>query len=542
MPFTPANLSLNSTVRNGLPQAQTVTRFFDYASRVDMLDAMSAAGYFNAARELLRPGDVIRLVDAAGGQARRVVVAVVPASGNVTVNRRASIIQSTERLFAMRTQPLGDATALTGGRNIVLTRMQLLLGHQAFSQVRFKFASWFHTSGAVTTNKEQAGPQGFMIVGAALERRTLSAPAFVTAPILFGGQRGATLANGDSEVWSDPILTGFGTPAQPLAAASTLFIRVAIDVGADGSAVRHLNLATSLTATLREQGVLGTSSDPVAIRALVDGTDDITAAAFADGSAVNWGHGPILAVGVPSSAITPDLPVIIQGSSFTEGSGDSAYTGSATSGGFALRGLQSIGSPVRKLPAANYGKGSGMWAEIGASNTRRERAWQHARVLILDGPTNDLASSINPTAIMASWDQIRARADAHGLFKIVTLVTPRCTGTYANDAGQTPVANFAAGTNRDTVNAALIARWQAGEIDMLIDPNLGRVGLRDHATWQDLSVSDTLRLQSTTATDRWFPSTTTDGIHPNATGHGIMGPLVDWCMEDLYTNYATIWP
>ncbi len=450
-------------------------------------------------------------------------------------------LQSNERIAGMRLSALSDKQALTGGRNIVLTRVQLLLGHQALSQIRFKFASWLHTSGAVTSNKERPGPQGFTIVGAAIERRTLSTPAFVTAPILFGGQRSSYLPDGDSEILSDPVLTGFGSPAQPLASGSTLFVRIAIDVGPNGFAPRQLNLATSLTATLREQGVLGTASDTVSILANVDATGDITAAAFADGSAVNWGHAPILAVGLPAGTVLPDLATVVQGSSFTEGSGDSAYTGSSTSGGFALRGMQNVGSPTRRLPAVNYGKGSGMWAEIAASNTRRGRAWQHARVFLLDGPTNDLSSSTPPAAILASWDQIRARADAHGLFKIVTLSAPRCSGTFAGDAGQTPVANFAAGANRDAFNAAIIARWQAGEIDMLIDPNLGRIGMRDHVSWQDLDAgSGTLRLESVTASDRWFANTTTDGVHPNATGHEIMGTLVDWCFEDLWNNYAAV--
>jgi hypothetical protein len=446
-------------------------------------------------------------------------------------------IQSSERLAYMRCQALSDGIALTAGRNIALTRMQLLGGHQDWAQLRLRFASWLHTSAAVTTGKERAGPQGFTIVGAAIERRTFSAPAFATIPITFGGQRGVTLAVGDSEVWCDVISNaGFA-----MGANGTLYCRVAIDVGPAGSMPRHLNLATALTATFREGCILGTSSDATAIRALVDDIGDVTTAAFPDGQSVNYGYGPILAVGLPNGAVTPDMGIIVQGSSFTEGAGDSAYTGSATSGGFTLRGSQTVGSPARKLPVANYGKGSGMWAEIGATNTRRERAWRHARIFILDGPTNDLSSSISPTAIMASWDLIRARADAHGLFKIVTLVTPRCTGTYADDAGQTPVANFSAGANRDTVNAALIARWQAGQIDMLIDPNLGRIGLRDNATWQDIDAgTNTVRVQSATATDRWFANTTTDGIHPNATGHGIMGTLVDWCMEDIWTNHAAI--
>jgi hypothetical protein len=454
---------------------------------------------------------------------------------------QSSALQSAERLAAMRTRPLSDAAALSSGRNIVLTRIQLLTGHQSWARMRFCFASWLHAAAAVTTDKERAGPQGLTIVGAALERRTLSSPAFVTAPLLFGGQRQAVLADGDSEIWSDDILTGFGTPAQPLASGSTLYLRCAIDLGPNGSGPTLLQLATSLTATLREQGVLGTSADASAIRALVDGTGDIDATMFADGQAVNWGYGPILAVGLPTGTVSPDMSVIMQGSSFVEGAGDSAYTGSATSGGFILRGMQSVGSPARRLPAANYAKGSGMWAEIAASNTRRERAWKHARIFALDGPTNDLVSSTAPAAIMASWDTIRARADAHGLFKIVSLVTPRCTGTYANDAGQTPVANFAAGQNRDTVNAALIARWQAGEIDMLIDPNVGRIGLRDNATWQDIDGgTNTVRVQSTTAADRWFASTTTDGIHPNAAGHAVMGTLFDWCMEDVWANYGAI--
>lgn len=464
-----------------------------------------------------------------------------PARGAIALALSPGTMQAIDRIATMRSQPLSNAIALTGGRNIVLTRIQLLGGVQAWERFKIKFASWFHSLAALSADKEQAGPQGLTIIAAALEKRTLSSPAFVSAPITFnGGSRSVTLADGDSEVWADDFLPSTWTSSQTLSAAGTFYVRCAIDVGADGNAVRFLNLATALPATLKEQGVLGTSSDAVAITALVDGTGDITAAAFADGTAVNYGYGPILVTGIPTSTVSPDLSTVVQGSSFTEGAGDSAYTGSATSGGFALRGLQSIGSPARKIPVANYGKGSGMWAEIGATNTRRERAWKHAKILLLDGPTNDVASSISVAGMMASWDLIRARADAHGLLKIVSLVCPRTTGTYADDAGQTPVANFGIGQNRDLVNAALIARWQNGEIDYLLDPNLGRIGLPDQTTWQDLDGgANTHRCQSAGSADKWFAACTSDGIHPNNTGgsgHTRMGLLVDWVYETIWTS------
>lgn len=444
-------------------------------------------------------------------------------------------IQDPQRLVAMRSQALSNPIALTGGRNIVLTRIQLLTGAQDWASWKFKFASWFHTNAAVTSNKEQAGPQGFTIVAAALEKNTLSTPTQVVAPITFnGGSRSVVLADGDSEVISDSFLPSSWPSSQTLQGGRTYFVRCAIDVGANGQAVRFLNLATSLTAGSREQGVLGTSSDTAAITALVDTTADITAAAFADGSAVNYGYGPILAVGLTTGTLAKDLGVITQGSSFVEGAGDSAYTGSATSGGFVLRGLQSIGTPARKVPTANYAKGSGMWAEIATSNTRRERAWKHAKRLILDGPTNDVDSSISVASILTSWDTIRARAAIYGLPIVVGLVCPRTTGTYADDAGQTATANFGIGQNRDLINAALIARWQAGEIEYLLDPNLGRIGLPDHSTWQDIDAGGGLvRLQSATAADKWVASMTSDGVHPNTNGHARYAQLVDWVWEAL---------
>lgn len=449
-------------------------------------------------------------------------------------------IQSPLRTVFLRQTANGNPVALTGGRNIVLTRVQMHTGHQTWASLRFRFGSWFHTLGAVTSNKEQAGPQGLTIVGAAFERGT-----FQVAPITFnGGSRSVTLG-ADEEVVSDEFLPSAWSGQTVVTANQQFFIRVAIDVGADGQFVARGNLAASAS----ENGLLGLSADPVAVRAAVDQNGALTTGLLPSGTLTTNGFVPVNVVGTPTGTLEPDMGIIAQGSSIVEGSGDGGYTGSFTSGGFLLRGSVSVGSPTaRRLPVTNHARSSGKWSEISQSNTRRERGWQHARIFLLDGPTNDIGDPVTAATIMTYWDTIRARADAHSLFKIVTLIMPRCTGTYGSDAAQTPVSNFAVGGKRDQVNAALIARWQAGEIDMLIDPNLGRVGLRDRVTWQDLDGgANTHRVQSTTASDRWYsdavPTTvTTDGVHPNATGHARMALLLDWVLEDVRANYSAVFP
>ncbi len=447
-------------------------------------------------------------------------------------------IQSALRTVFMRQTGNGNPVALTGGRNIVLTRVQMHTGHQTWASLRFRFGSWFHTLNSVTINKEQAGPQGVTIVGAAFERGT-----FQVAPITFnGGQRSVTLGP-DEDVVSDPFLPSAWSGQTVIAANTQFWVRLAVDVGTDGQFVARANLASGVS----ESALLALSADPVTVRTAVDQNGALTAALLPSGTITTNGLVPINVVGTPATPLEPDMGIIAQGSSFVEGAGDSGYTGLATSGGFVLRGTASVGTPTaRRIPITNYARSSGMWAEIAQSNTRRERAWPHARILVLDGPTNDCATVTTLTQIMAHWDTIRARADAHGLFKIVTLVAPRCTGTYGSDATQTPVTNFTTGGKRDQINAALIARWQAGEIGYLIDPNLGRIGLRDRTTWVDLDGgANTHRLQSITVPDRWYsdavPTTvTTDGVHPNATGHARMALLLDWVLEDIRANYGTI--
>lgn len=403
-------------------------------------------------------------------------------------------------------------------------------GRQGWARMRFKFASWLHTLAGVALDKERPGPQGFTIVAAAIERRTFSTPAYVTAPITFNnGQRSVVLADGDSEIWSDWLNAGWGSPAQNWVENGQFFLRVAIDVGANGQFPAWANLSAG-GAPNDERGLYATSTDTVAIQAAVDGNSSLTAAMFADGVLITNGYGPILAVGEPTGTVQPDLSIIAQGSSFVEGVGDGGFTGAGTNGGFALRGAWSNGSPTRKLPVALYARASGMWSEIADSNTRRERAWQNARILLLDGPTNDVNGSVSVVNMMAKWDKIRARADAHGLLKIVTLVAPR---TNANNTAPFS-ANWATGGLRDQVNAAIIARWQAGQIKFLIDPNLGRIGMPDGSTWQDIDAgSNTVRVQDMTDPQLWLAGTSgpSDWVHPNATGHGVYASLLDWVLE-----------
>jgi hypothetical protein len=85
MPFIPANMSLQNTVRNGLAGSSTKTNFYQYAHITDTLAQIAAAGYFNDFRGSLQVGDRIDVVAVATPATDSYVVTAVPASGAVTV-------------------------------------------------------------------------------------------------------------------------------------------------------------------------------------------------------------------------------------------------------------------------------------------------------------------------------------------------------------------------------------------------------------------------------------------------------------------------
>lgn len=85
MAFNIKSLSRYATSQRGTGIADK-TDFYVY-STADSLATVQTAGYFNSAREALKPGDLITASVGIGGTAATAIVRVVtsPASGNVTV-------------------------------------------------------------------------------------------------------------------------------------------------------------------------------------------------------------------------------------------------------------------------------------------------------------------------------------------------------------------------------------------------------------------------------------------------------------------------
>lgn len=92
MPFALNRLTRLYGVPNGsgLAGRAGVTNFYGYADS-DTLATIVAAGYFNLAREELRPNDVVIVSAGLGGTpaTETYVFATVPATGNVTVSVEA---------------------------------------------------------------------------------------------------------------------------------------------------------------------------------------------------------------------------------------------------------------------------------------------------------------------------------------------------------------------------------------------------------------------------------------------------------------------
>lgn len=71
---------------------ETGQRFWHYKPPSDDWSAISATGYWNGAREYVKPGDLVFISGGIGGTPffRQLMFATVPASGNITVTQVAN--------------------------------------------------------------------------------------------------------------------------------------------------------------------------------------------------------------------------------------------------------------------------------------------------------------------------------------------------------------------------------------------------------------------------------------------------------------------
>lgn len=224
-------------------------------------------------------------------------------------------------------------------------------------------------------------------------------------------------------------------------------------------------------------------------------------------------HGPAAIVG---RTATPQVSVLLAGTSIMQGANDTSGDGVNGAGGFGRRGIAAVsGRTVVWGSIAHYG--STVQAMVGDRKRDLFRYYTH---VICDHGTNDLAASGSNarTAAQADADLASVIAYARSLGIIrwdQTPTLPRVTSTdsYASDAGMTPVAGFEVGGKRDAYNA-LIA---------------GRAGSSINALLDDVRVA----VESTTKPGVWKSTGsanafTNDGIHPRGGtfAHAAMAPAI----------------
>lgn len=118
--------------------------------------------------------------------------------------------------------------------------------------------------------------------------------------------------------------------------------------------------------------------------------------------------------------------------------------------------------------------------------------------------TNDIAAGKTYNQLSSDINDIKTYVQSFKTEVSVSTIIPRVTGTYATEAGQTPVSGFASGETMDTYNTSVITGTIESDFGAYnpygfyrgVDPNKFRVDLG---------------------------AITGGGIHPNLLGHGVGG-------------------
>lgn len=222
-------------------------------------------------------------------------------------------------------------------------------------------------------------------------------------------------------------------------------------------------------------------------------------AAGASGSTISYGYGPLAVLGRPKYAYPG---VAIWGDSIPDGQGDDAAGDGLGNRGYAGRGLYAADVPYIKITRA-----SDTPAQNKRSTSWRKRAMlQYSTHVIVTEGINQLiptATDVQLAYLTDIWLSCKRR----GLKVYQTLISCQTSSTdsWATTANQTINGTFAA--NRATVNAGIVAAYQAGLIDGYLDPG---------SVWEDPSNPG-----------KFIPSATTDGTHPTAAYHILAAAVVE---------------
>lgn len=317
----------------------------------------------------------------------------------------------------------------------------------------------------------------------------------VTAqPFYFNNSIVGTVVNGHGGVFSD-TLNGF-----EIAAGTAFIIRqgfsltnIPFTLPLETQVTRNVNLVDS--------GVRSPSftSQTNATGALVTPSGGNTA--------VNSVPFPSIVVGIPA---LPMPSVCIIGDSIADGKNDGdGVQGGDTSGnfGYIQRGLGGVNGFT--LPYMNQTVGSWTIGNASVDKTYRMRAyWKYFTHFYIHITTNDILAGTTAVTILANLDafcsDIKKVLGPYGKPPIITVATvaPRTTSTdnFQTAANQTPVANFASGSIRTTVNNGILSRAGNGTVDFVANVN---------TVWED---PNNLGKWVTNGTSN-YPSS--DGTHPS---------------------------
>jgi lysophospholipase L1-like esterase len=351
--------------------------------------------------------------------------------------------------------------------------------------------NWYQNAGEILTGN------GFTIVSATIENDggTLS------APLTFGGSRSKVIADGDTDIQSDPLgPSAFGLSKFSRSERWWVKAHIRLASAAHSLPMSDQRFRTSVT------GSQVSWFDPAATTpSNIDTAGQWTFTGTAPDQQT-IGYCPIL-LGYPLA----DGPSFMGlGNSIFAGSGDSAVTFQQFGGGSFQRSMRDSAG-ANPLPALNFARTGATTAHFLGANTRWLPYRRYAKYAIEELGTNDIGSGGTGVVatIQANLQSIWTLLREGGVRKIVrTKYLPRTTSTdsWATTANQTPATGWATGAKSSTLNDWFDARLAAGEIDAVV----AMAAARD-----------------VTLPDRWPANgtanyATADGLHPSSTFHEFM--------------------
>ena len=412
------------------------------------------------------------------------------------VTRQAINTMQRRLLVPVTTKAWPPADASISKSNGTLVGGTAKLGHVAtrtFYGARLLFVNW--VSG--TSNTEMDGWND-IVVGAAIEPVGNG-----VWPVTFGGKRRVTIEPGGYAL-SDPL-------GVDIAKGTTFWTRTFVQV----SSGQFYPLGNISTASTGEGNNYGST---VGADLTVYGSASLT------GVGTNqYVYGPAAILG---QVIDPEKPVIgILGDSIFNGIGDSSHA----NGGYAQRALNNNYSFV-KLAFPGEGLSSGWTGVSGANRRRRMGLLAECGVthIVTDYTVNALATTTIQQDAVSAWISM-ARVATQGVW--ATTLTPQTTSTdsWATTGNQTIQYPSDREPRRVAFNNWLRdgAPINASNVPQSVGASgagivrAGQVGHPLKGYFEAADLAETARDSGI-----WKAGYTSDGTHPNATGHAALAACI----------------